>query len=86
MHLQLDVLLCDRRPRTYPKVTLGNLLAWFITAKLPFISSLPSQSEGFPKMFYPKKLGEVTVRFTPYVAGEQGWKVGYVALELIHLV
>lgn len=54
MHLQLDVLLCDRRPQTHPKVTLGNLLAWFITAKLPFISSLPSQSEGLPKIFVPR--------------------------------
>lgn len=86
MHLQLDVLLCDRRPQTYPKVTLGNLLVWFITAKLPFIHSLPSQSEGFPKTFYPKKFGEVIVGFAPYVAAEQGWKVRYVSPELRHLI
>lgn len=80
MRLRLDALLCDRLPRTYSKVTLGNLLAWFVTAltklqaELPFIRSLPSQSEGFQKVFSPKKFGEVSVRFTTYLEGGQGWK------------
>ena len=92
MRLRLDALLCDRRPRTYSKVTLGNLLAWFITAltklqaKLPFISSLPSHSERFQKVFSPEKFGEVLVRFTPHLAGGQGWKLEYTAPEIWYLV
>lgn len=37
-------------------------------------------------MSYSKKLGEVTIRFAPYVAGEQVWKVKYVAPELRFLI
>lgn len=37
-------------------------------------------------MPYSKKLGEVTVSFAPYVAGEQVWKVKYVAPELRFLI
>lgn len=36
-------------------------------------------------MFSPKKLGEVTIRFALYVAGEQEWKKKYVAPELGYL-
>lgn len=77
MCLWLDVPHCDRQSQTYSELVLRNLLAWFITdlklqAELPFDSSLPSQTEGFHKTFPPEKSGDVSVRFTPYLAGGQG--------------
>lgn len=77
MHLRLDALLCDRRPRTYSKVTLGNLLAWFVTAlklqaKVPFIGLLPSQSGGFPKGFLSRSLARLRSGLRLYLAGGQG--------------
>lgn len=77
-------------PRTYSKVTLGNLLAWFITAltklqaKLPFTGSLPSQNEDFQKLLSPEKFGELSVRFTPYPSRGAGVEIG--APEIWHLV
>lgn len=70
MYLQIDALLCDKQPWTYPQMTSGSVLASFITAlklqaKLALIILLPSQSEWFQKMPSPERLGEVLARDKP---------------------